>query len=151
MSYGEMLVDEKNPTVLLNFLLNKLTFHFLVWSTGPRTHPHLCVQVCVCVCCACLCVACLPVSLRLNKGVFCISVLSPPSSPLTFYCELLGDWQKRSAVQPFIYLPLPPPPCVHPSLIHPPVYLHLSNPLPPRVALSLSLFPSDIKHALTVF
>lgn len=95
--------------------------------------------------------ACLPACLRLNKGVFCISVLSSPSSPssLTFYCELLGDWQKRSAVQLPVHRPLSPPPRFLPSLIHPLVYLHLSNLVPPSCLCFLFLF--DIKHALTVF
>lgn len=107
----------------------------------------------VCLCLLCMPVsACLPACLWLNKGVFCISVLSSPSSPssLTFYCELLGDWQKRSAVQLPIHLSLSPPPRFLPSLIHPLVYLHLSNPVPPRVCLCF-LFLFDIKHALTVF
>lgn len=103
--------------------------------------------------------ACLPVCLRLNKGLFCISVLSSPSSPssLTFYCELLGDWQKRSAVQPFIYFPLSFPssihPSIHPSVIHPPppVYLHLSNPLPPHVFVSFPFRYQTCSHCLLVF
>lgn len=88
---------------------------------------------------------------RRNKGLFCISILSPSS--LTFYCELLGDWQKRSVAAAaaaaaaghlFTHLHcLPhhnaPQPTVsflftsvHPQLIRPPHH------------------HPDIKHALTV-
>lgn len=59
----------------------------------------------------------LPACLWLNEGLFCISTLSPTSSPssLTFYCELLGDWQKRGTVHTLSSLPS----TIHPSIAHP--------------------------------
>lgn len=77
---------------------------------------------------ACLCVrlptclpACLPAAcLWMNKGVFCTPTPSPPSYPpsLTFYYELLGDWQKRKSC-PALYALLSPPSSTDPSIPHP--------------------------------
>lgn len=58
---------------------------------------------------------------------------------------------RKEVLSTSLYTALSPlPPCILPSLIHPPVYLHLSNPVPPHVCLCFFSF-IDIKHALTVF
>lgn len=103
-------------------------FHVTFCYPGLGLTRTLCM--CVFVVHACVSVS---VCLWLNKGRFCISVLSSPFFPssLTFYCELLGDWQKI----PFIYFSPPPPPS-----IHPPIYLHFANPLLPHVFVSVSPF-----------
>lgn len=53
------------------------------WKPSPLLHPTKVMDVSACVC----------VCLLMNKGAFCVSTLSPTSSPpsLTFYYELLGD------------------------------------------------------------
>lgn len=83
----------------------------------------------------------------MNKGVFCISTLSPTSSPpsLTFYYELLGDWQKRKSC-PALDVPLSLPSSTDPS-IHPSI--HPCLPSVPRTRLCFFCFL--IKRALAVF
>lgn len=127
------------------FLVQDVLFNVLIKAdqAGSREPTS---WVCVCVCAW---VSCLPVCLRLNKGVFCISVLSGPSSAssLTFYCELLGDWQKRSAVQPFWYICFPPTlPSTHPSIhLYPSLmFPSISQPLP-HVCFCFP-FPADISN-----
>lgn len=106
--------------------------------------PVHCMRVSVCVVHACVSVY-LPVCSWIKEySVFLYCRLSPS---LTFYCELLGDWQKRSAVQPFMYFPSLPS-SVHPSI---PTSPFISQPLYPLVSSYLCFcLSSDIKHTLTV-
>lgn len=133
-----------------------ITFLFNAWSClTAHTHTHmLCVYVCVCVLCM---PVCLPAYLSVcdwikEYSVFPYCRLPPLLLLWPSIVSCLETDRKESAVRPFIYFPLSPPPCIHPSITHtPPVYLHFSNPLPPHVCRSLFLYPLDIKHALTVF
>ena len=64
----------------------------------------------------------------------CLQPPFPSPSCLTFYCELLGDWQKRSAVQPFYTLS-----SLLPSSIH--LSIHSSIPSSLFTSVSQTLLP----------
>lgn len=64
----------------------------------------------------------------------CLHPPFPSPSCLTFYCELLGDWQKRSAVRPFYTLS-----SLLPSSIH--LSIHSSIPSSVFTSVSQTLLP----------
>ncbi len=116
-------------------------------------HTHaLCMYVCVCVLCMPVCLlAYLSVCDWIKEySVFPYCRLPPLLLLWPSIVSCLETDRKESAVQPFIYLPLSPPPCFHPSIIHPPLFTSISRTLYPLVSVGLCFFSPQISNMLSL-